>query len=616
MLDLGQLCLTVVADGKEAKASLGEFKESLGEAKDSTGKFSDFSKLKWAAVGTAVLAVGKALFEVGKAAVQFADEYKASCNSLQAQTGATDEEMQGLSETMKNIYANNYGEDFQDIADSLAQVRQQTDLTGEALQTATENAIALRDTFGFEVNESVRSADMMMKQFGITSDEAFNLIAQGAQKGLDKNGDLLDTINEYSVHFAQLGYDAEDMFNMLVNGAEAGTFSVDKLGDAVKEFGIRVKDGTADNAFQKLGMDVEATKQAFASGGEAAKTAMNDVCTALFAMEDPVEQNILGVEMFGTMWEDLGVEGVKALTDLNGEISATSDAMGKIKEIKYDDLGTAFEGIGRILKSELLLPLGEMLLPLLSSIANWLIENLPPMIENFKAFCAQVAAVFSEHGGTLKAIISGVWNAIKIVVQTALGIIKGVINVIMGVISGDWSMAWEGLKQIVSSVLEGIKSFIGNAMQTLVQIVLNIGGALRSAGANIINKLWEGLKAAWQAVAGWFSDRLNDIKGWLGSVDSMKGSMNSAATKIKSAASKTDGKHANGLSYVPYDGYVAELHKGERVLTRAENERYNQKSVATTENNITVNNYSPKAIDAAESARLYRKTQRDLSFGF
>lgn len=61
---------------------------------------------------------------------------------------------------------------------------------------------------------------------------------------------MLDTINEYSVHFEQAGFSAEEMFNMLQNGTEAGTFSVDKLGDAVKEFGIRMKDGTADDAIK------------------------------------------------------------------------------------------------------------------------------------------------------------------------------------------------------------------------------------------------------------------------------------------------------------------------------------------------------------------------------
>ena len=37
-----------------------------------------------------------------------------------------------------------------------------------------------------------------------------------------------------------------------------------------------------------------------------------------------------------------------------------------------------------------------------------------------------------------------------------------------------------------------------------------------------------------------------------------------------------DGSHANGLSYVPFDNYLANLHEGERVLTRSENEDYSR----------------------------------------
>ena len=119
----------------------------------------------------------------------------------------------------------------------------------------------------YKRQESTRAADMMMRQFSITSEEAFNLIAHGAQNGLDKNGNLLDSINEYSVHFEQLGFDAEEMFNMFSNGAETGVFDIDKLGDAVKEFGIRAKDGsnTTVEAFELLGLNANEMQAKFAA---------------------------------------------------------------------------------------------------------------------------------------------------------------------------------------------------------------------------------------------------------------------------------------------------------------------------------------------------------------
>ncbi|MFR4670412.1 MAG: hypothetical protein ACLT69_11295 [Intestinibacter bartlettii] len=53
---------------------------------------------------------------------------------MQASTGATDKEMQGLSQTMKEIYADNYGESFEDVANAMAEVQKQTGLTGDALK--------------------------------------------------------------------------------------------------------------------------------------------------------------------------------------------------------------------------------------------------------------------------------------------------------------------------------------------------------------------------------------------------------------------------------------------------------------------------------------------------
>ncbi|MNV45163.1 hypothetical protein D3C71_1369500 [compost metagenome] len=42
-----------------------------------------------------------------------------------------------------------------------------------------------------------------------------------------------------------------------------------------------------------------------------------------------------------------------------------------------------------------------------------------------------------------------------------------------------------------------------------------------------------------------------------------------------------NGSHADGLGNVPFDGYIAELHKDERVLTAPENKAYSSGSPET-----------------------------------
>ena len=330
---------------KEAEEKAGDFKETLG---DLAGKAE-----------TAAKALGGGFVAAATYATKFETDCDKALNTVITQTGAADTEVEGLEETLLSIYKDNFGEDINDIALAMSAVKQQTGQTGKELKNTTENAILMRDTFDIDVNESIRGVNAMMKQFGISSEEAYNLLAQGAQKGLNQNGDLADQLAEYSVYYADMGLSAEEAFNMIANGAKNGTFQIDYLNDAVKEFGIRAKDGTSDEAFKQLGLDVDDLKTKFAQGGEGAKEAFKTVNEALFSCDDEVQRNLLGVAMYGTKWEDLGEDAIRALVDTQGEISATNDALGTINENKYNDLGNQFEELGRNLKTDLVKPIGE-----------------------------------------------------------------------------------------------------------------------------------------------------------------------------------------------------------------------------------------------------------------
>ena len=372
---------------RRASENTNQFKVQLRQANEASNKItSTFGTLakKALSVGTAI--AGAAGVSGGLVTKNFMD-YDSALRQAAASTGATAAQMGELGETIKSVYGNNFGESWEDVANSVAEVTKNIGGTSAEIKKATENALALRDTFGYEVQESTRTADMMMKQFGLSGNEAFNLIAQGSQMGLDKNGNFLDSLNEYSVHFKQLGLGAETMFNIFSAGANKGIFDIDKMGDAFKEFGIRGKDGSdsTTEAFKTLGLNASEMQNAFAKGGESASSAFQKTLEALKNLESPIQRNLAGVNLFGSLWEDIGGEAVLAALDVNNAFNKTADTMGEINSIKYSSFTDVLKGIGRQVEVAAL-PIGEKLMPYLNEFANFLNAKLPQAVDMFTSF--------------------------------------------------------------------------------------------------------------------------------------------------------------------------------------------------------------------------------------
>ena len=66
--------------------------------------------------------------------------------------------------------------------------------------------------------------------------------------------------------------------------------------------------------------------------------------------------------------------------NIQGEIDMTKDSMNQLTTTKFNDMGSAFETIGRQLETGLLVPLGEKLLPHLSNLSVWLDENIDTIV--------------------------------------------------------------------------------------------------------------------------------------------------------------------------------------------------------------------------------------------
>lgn len=406
---------------KHVGEKAGDAKEGIEDADkaaDNAGK-DGFTVLKGAAANLVSDGLGKVIDSLRDITTELGNADSAY-NNFAIKTGVSAKDMEQYSDAIMALYKDNYGDSLSDVSDSMATVKQLAgDIPTDKLQEVTEYAITLDKAFGYDVAESMRTVNSLADQFGVSYSEAFDLIVQGAQKGLDQNGDMLDTFNEYSVQFKNLGYSAEDMFNMLSNGVASGTWSVDKLGDAVKEFNIRVTDGTADEALTALGFDLENIKTRFAEGGVTAQTAQQDIIAALMGVENEQERYVLGQQLMGTMWEDLGETTVKALFNTQGEISTTKNAMQEVIDLKYDDIGTRIEAVGRKAKVEVVQPLIEKYMPKVEKGLEFVTENLDEIIETAEILGKVVVTAFAAKkvydfgtatGKAVKSFISTVKN--------------------------------------------------------------------------------------------------------------------------------------------------------------------------------------------------------------
>lgn len=270
-----------------------------------------------------------------------------------------------------------------------------------------------------------------------------------------------------------------------------------------------------------------------------------------------------------------------------------------------------------------------------TSIIDWVTNDLPEIIGNivdwFKElpgkiwdWLCQVVEDIKQWGSDL---IDKATTAVTGFVDTVINFFKELPGKI-----GDWLVSvvekikqWGSdmkqkaieigtkFKDTLVNFFKNLPSNIMGFLKSIPEKVKSIGKSLKEAGKNILNKLWDGIKSVGEGIMGWFQGFVDKIKSFVsGIVDGFK-SVVSGADDAKKASESVNGSHALGLDYVPYNGYIAELHKGERVLTAQQNEEYN--AGRTTGGGDTFVFYNTKP-DPYEYSRQMKRAKRDLEFGY
>jgi hypothetical protein len=427
------------------------------------------------------------------------DEATSQTANFQAKLGFTAEQAQMMSKLGKEVFADNWGESLSDVNSTLTSVQksfgEMLDETG--LKEVTTQAIIMRDTFDLDVTESLKTASTMATNFGITGQDAMDLITKSAQFGADKSGDLLDTFNEYSVQFKSMGFDAKDFGNILVNGLSAGAFNADKVADAVKEFNIRIRDGskTSKDSITGLGLDYNKFTADLASGAMTGEQAMELINGKLRGTKDTVLQNNLAVGLYGTQWEDMGSKVILGLDQQTDAMSLFKGSTLEAGNATSQTFGAQFEAAMRQ---------GMLAIqPLITEAMNFAKEAMPaiqaalPVViqalkDGFTAVKPAIDAVFGwlkENAPKILAALSGFFN--DFVIPAFNKFWQVVQEKVWPALQDLWKIIQE---KVLPALQEAGKWFIENIFPILAEFVSIIVGKVIPAVITIVGAIIEFLK--------------------------------------------------------------------------------------------------------------------------
>lgn len=204
----------------------------------------------------------------------------------------------------------------------------------------------------------------------------------------------------------------------------------------------------------------------------------------------------------------------------------------------------------------------------------------------FQAIFQAIIVVFTPFAPIISGffqgawiIIQSIWNVAVSFFQTVFDLITGVFSTIDAVLSGDFQGAWESIQ----GIFEGVFDFFSTVGQNVVEGIKGGIAAVWDGLVSFVQGLWDGIKSIFVINAG-------DVKNNTGA----------------------DGSHAGGMDYVPYNNYVANLHRGEMVLTADEADSYRRGKGSGNGFTLTQNIYAAKQtpVELAASTAAYFQRAR------
>ena len=327
------------------------------------------------------------------------------------------------------------------------------------------------------------------------------------------------------------------------------------------------------------------------------------------------------VEAIGEFFSNLGQAVSDTITAIGEWLSDLWDSIFNFFSELLSNIGDWLDGIwekvtgfidtlvsiaGRIGEffGSILSAVGEFFTELFSNVAT----ALSDIVQSIVQFGSDLINKAIEIGSNF---VNNFAQAFTNLVSSVTGFINDFITAIMQWGQDLWNKAAEigrGFVDAIVGSVEKVGHYFSEIFDDIINTVTDLLPKMIDAGGKIITNLWEGMKSVFTSVAEWITNSLSNLFAPIG--DFFSNLFAPIGDFFGGIGSFFSGSHANGLDYVPYNGYIAQLHEGERVLTKQENEEYNDGN--NNKGGGDVFNFYNTKPDPYEYARQMKRAKKEL----
>lgn len=312
----------IIAYGDKLKETLG-LNSSFGESLLALGRGGAESKAVFTAMGDGAKALGKTLLGLLSNPVFLAIAGIAAAGVA-----------------FKWWYDYNAG-----LVEATRLTQQFTGKSGDDLKAFRNEVQAVADSFDADFKETLIATNALSKQFGISANEALQLVKDGFLSGADANGEFLDTLKEYPAYFKEAGISADQFVAIVAQTNKMGIFS-DKGVDAIKEANLRLREMTTATAaaLDGIGISSEQVQKDLQTGTKTTFDVIQEVSAKLAELPDNAANVGAAIaDIFGGAGEDAGLQYLRTLKDISTNIDEVKGKAGVLAQLQEEQLQSQIE---------------------------------------------------------------------------------------------------------------------------------------------------------------------------------------------------------------------------------------------------------------------------------